>query len=284
MEVNNNTEINKMFGDESQSETKNESGNTVNASPFQDASPAPLASAGLSGASPDFSGGAGSGNSDSSGAQGGGLSNYMNDTPDEHRGDSFVDDGTVIGDHSGFHLAGGGGGIGAKTLLIVVPLTLIIGIAGGIFACYVYFFGLHVSAEEKAAQTAMSFIREALEVDEQIEKIIFTEIFVNNKTSAYDCIVFATVEDKSVTFTNEVFHIIIPKDSGEKSMTNGNFNQELYAYIREYGNEQERIQAEIDLGKHLEFERVMNEILGGNKDFKRVNPFFLNVKMDKSKI
>jgi hypothetical protein len=279
MEVNNNKEINQMFGTEddpvvppAEPELKSSPlGSEPDSSPFQDKSLGAADLNGLGGAA-----GFGGGLADSAD----GMVGYIgNDQLDDDSPASYINDtGFVIGDHnSGFRTAfGEGRTIGLKLTLILVPLMLIIGFAGGAIACYSYFFGLHLSAEDSAARTAMSAITEEFSDN----NVIFADIYVNNQTSVFDCIVFTLIEHSPVDFRTQTFLVAVSKDGGEVSIMRS-FDRDEVDRLRSSGNPQDLVQAEILLSRKHDFEEMLNEIQNGDKHWKQINPLFLSIKLIK---
>ncbi|MCL1866417.1 MAG: hypothetical protein FWF82_03300 [Oscillospiraceae bacterium] len=252
MEVNNNTEINKMFGSQDNPVTP-PAEPALQASPI--ASPGGSPTGTPENSSPFQSGD--SGYSDGGGSGGSGFG-----------GES----GVIIGDHSGFSSLGIGGGVRKGVIAVLVPLMLLLGFAGGVFFCYNHFFGLHMSDEDKAARTAMDLVRDSTE-----SELLFTNLYINSKTTEYDCIVFVSEQITPAEYENTVYHVIIKKDS-DKTDVIPEFDFEEFDRL-DNGDELEQVQAQIMLSRHYDFERYLSEIRDGNKNWTKIDPFYLGVRL-----
>ncbi|MCL2036672.1 MAG: hypothetical protein FWG83_04710 [Oscillospiraceae bacterium] len=243
MEINNNSEINKMFGTEDEPILPPPE-------PELHASPNPND---LSGMNSPFQGG-----------------DYSSNT-------AFDGEfGVKIGDHSlGFAVAGKGRRIGARTMFILFPLLVFLGAAGGAFACYTYFFGLHISSEESAARTAADSICDFLhEKEEPPQRIIFNEIFVNNRFQGYTCVAFATVKLTDVQYETMIFKVIINEKTDEITVIR-EFEPEEFERLSQ-GSKEEQILAATMLNQYYEFVDALDEIQSRSGDWERVNPIYIN--------
>ena len=261
MEVNNNKEINKMFGSEDDPVTPPPEPE-LQTSPLGESSPAssPFQSDVDDGMKiPD--------NIDFSDMGGEIESANANDF--------------IIGDHNGFGFAKRGTSGGKAKIICVLVLVLFIGgVVLGWVAAKAYFFGLNVSAEQSAAETAMKAVHNQ-HATLPTKKIIFTDVYVNNKLHEFECIVFAVVEDSRAKFRTDVFRVIIDKSTKDIEVF-FEFNQENYDELVNRGNDHDLIQAKFMLNQKHEFERCLAEILNGK--WVNINPAYVSARMlNKSK-
>jgi hypothetical protein len=214
---------------------------------------------------------------------------WQSSVPPESAEDSPADeteDDVIIGDHSGFGtFAKSGRKVGARFTFIMLPIMIILGFAGGVFACYAYFFGLQISAEQSAATSAVAEVYEFIQsgyenVDaEPPVRIILADVFVNRKTTEFECIIFVVVESVYTEFYNTSFRVIIPQSGGSLSLFS-EFDPEEYDRLAN-GDDSDRIQAQIMLNHHLEFQRNLEEIRSDETQWVNIEPFTLNAKMNR---
>jgi hypothetical protein len=268
MEVNNKSEINKLFGTEDAPDTPAEpelqkspistsndapTGTPANESPFQgESKPAPKSV----------------------------IPDSVSDVTNPLGTNSFSSEASfTIGDHEGFSsLLNDGRKVGLRLMLIAIPVTLLIGLAAGAFACFVYFFGLHISADDNAARTAMNSVTEFIkENHEKDAEVIFTEVYVNNKTNQFDCVVFAVIKNSPIDYNNTALRVLIDKSSDE-ILVFGEFDPDEFDRLRESSDPNDRIQAEILADRHHNFKRILEEIHDSSTNWTSVNPFYLNAR------
>ncbi|MCL1788765.1 MAG: hypothetical protein FWG33_00220 [Oscillospiraceae bacterium] len=256
MAVNNNNEINKMFGTEDE---------PILPPPDPELKTSPLGDASTPGASPfqddsmkipphiDFSE---SGGGDSSGHD------------------------AKIGDHSSFGFSKyHSPRANLKIMLILVPLVLAIGVGIGIFATRNYFFGFEISAEHSAAEDAMREIYDYItKSTTPLEKVIFNDSFVNNKKGECEIVVFTVIEESLANFRAAAFRVVVDKNTNTTDVF-PEFNQEEYDRLMNSENESDRIQAQILRNLSDEFERCLAEIQSGK--WVNVDPAYINVRINK---
>jgi hypothetical protein len=276
MEVNNKSEISKMFGSADSPATESADDKPtpeLQASPVKESAPT---------GTPE--------NSSPFQKEGGGGDDTKTDKPSIP--DSVADVtnplGTnsftseisyTIGDHDGFSslLHDGRKKVGLRLMLIAIPLTLLIGTVAGAFACYIYFFGLNLSSEDSAARTAIESVREfAIASEENTPNVIFTSIYVNNKTNQFDCIVFAVIKNSPIDHYSTVFRVTIDKNTDEVVVFSLPDEAEITA-LRASDDTNDHIQAEILRDRHETFMRILGEIENNSRIWKSIDPFYLNV-------
>ncbi|MCL2070873.1 MAG: hypothetical protein FWH07_01395 [Oscillospiraceae bacterium] len=256
MEVNNNNEINRMFGTE----------DSPIMPPREPAlQTSPLGAESTPGASP-----------------------FQTDADNNSRIPSNIDfsDGAretssrdaIIGDHSGFGFAKHYSPRGRLRLtLILLPIFLLIGAVGGAFAARAYFFGYDISAEQSAAQTAIDAVYDYAKIG-SVKKVIFADVFVNNKTNEYECVLFTVIEDSAAEFRTAAFRVLIEKGGGAEDVdVFAEFEQDEYDRLINSGNDRDNIQAQLLLNQKHEFERCLSEILAGK--WVNVEPSYINARI-----
>ena len=247
---NNNTQINNMFN-------ADESANSGAGSPVP-AFSSPPPSSPFSSLSPDSS---------DSGSPGG---NHNDDEP-------------VIGDHNAFGFAPEhySKRVSLKLMMALLPIFLIIGVAGGGFLLYTYLFGLHISPSHSAALTAANAIPK---YEKEILGIvpgdyIFTGAYVKDKTTEYECVFLAIVYDSPAEYRNTSFRVIINKTNNTVTVYS-EYDPDEYNRLAE-GSKEERIQAEILLSYLFEYNRAIEEIRAGNNGWVEIDQNFLGVRLNR---
>jgi len=286
MEVNNNNEINKMFGTENEPATEPvaKTAETPAVNPAQaELQTSPLGDDATPEASP-FQ------NQDADADAGDGVTStslFGMEVPESDNsnagdfGSSGENATSFIGNHDGFGFVQKRS---VKAMAVIVPLILVIGFALGVFSCYAYFFGLNMSSEKRIAASALELVdtysNKGLENTENEKNITFTKVFVNNKTTEYECMVFAIIEESSVVYRNATYHVIIGKDGNTESVFS-QFDPEQYDALIQSGDDGDRIQAQILLNRHFDFERNLEEIQSESQSWVSINPLYLRVNIFK---
>jgi hypothetical protein len=266
MEVNNNTEINKMFGTDEEPVLAAEPelstspiDSPPNSSPFQE-------EAAEEEAVPDF----------------GEFGSFRQDSEDGEHGEGDKSDpykhehGVIIGDHTGFAITGSGRGVSLKFTVVFFPIVLVLGLATGIFVCYAYFFGLYLSSNDAAARTSISAVYDYIELsytEQELPvpaKVIFAAVYVNSKINETESVVFTVIENPSTWLSTAIFRVVKTADS---TSVYKEFDPDEYDRLHA-GNDTERIQAEIMLNRHFELMRALEEISDEENDvWVGVDPF-----------
>jgi hypothetical protein len=268
MDVNNNTEINKMFGTE-------DNPVTPPAEPELKSSPLEEEAVGAS-SFQDSSQGSSVSNSISGKAEFGGGNHDGGESMPEFSETELSNQGITIGNHEGFGFAQKGG---LKTPVVLVLVMFVVGIALGGFAMYAHLFGLNISANDRAAKTAMEAVVERIEKisDTTPENIIFAGVYVHSRTDSFDCMLITLIEEEPGRFTNASFQVLIDKDGGDSKVF-GEFEPEKYDELME-GEDEDRIQAQILLNRHEEFMKNLGEIRGEHTNWRKIDTTFLGVRI-----
>ncbi|MCL2633884.1 MAG: hypothetical protein FWD34_05145 [Oscillospiraceae bacterium] len=165
-----------------------------------------------------------------------------------------------------------------KLFLVLLPLILIIGVSGGAFLCYLHFFGLDIlqvnNAVVNAADAVIEYTKENYNED---SNVIFYNIYVKNKTEEYEYIVFCAVETSPTVYEATAFRIIIDKGDGYVDIY-PEFNEAEYARLNS-GTDNEKVHASVMLRHKNEFDRCSLEIQEGETDWKRFDADALALRM-----
>jgi hypothetical protein len=183
------------------------------------------------------------------------------------------------------------------------PVALVIGVVLGIFICFSVFFGLHVSKDYSAAIKAVEAVRSYKDLnkdgkgDEKIIKeekdengkkiktkkekeilqdVVFLNIFVKNKTNEFECIVFCSVKEDAMTFTETSYRVVIDKNN-DKIDIYGEFNPAEHERLIN-GTEAEHIFADLMEYYRAEYNRCIGEINSGNGDWVEVDPTYITAR------
>jgi hypothetical protein len=259
MEINNNSEINKMFKTED---------NPIQPPPELELQTSPLGDNSVPGESifqtdyndnppPEFSGRDEDGDSDS---------------------DNFD---TIIGDHKGF-------GFNHKKLssgisFVLLPIMLIIGFATGVFICHIYFFGIELSAEQKAARTAIKEVKEYVHKNMGEDmNVIFTRSFVNNKVNEYECVIVTAIESDVIKYNIVNYRVIIVKgDDNIKIFPEMDYDE--FDRLNKSNDPDDLINASAMLLHHMEFEKALEQIWMGDSGWVDIDPVLIDIKLTKAK-
>lgn len=174
---------------------------------------------------------------------------------------SLSADGTVIADHSGFAFAGDYSGGGSKAAVIVAVIMLVLGLALGGFAVHYYYFGFKISAEQSAGIDAINSVYDYANKS-GVEKVVFTDVYVNSKTEEYECMVFTVVKYSLTESKAAGFRVVSPKGGGKTEIF-PEFDQSEFDRLNYSSSEVDNLNARLLLTQKNEYERCLDEILAG---------------------
>ncbi|MCL1902917.1 MAG: DUF61 family protein [Oscillospiraceae bacterium] len=260
MAVNNNDEINKLFGTEDE---------PVLPPPDPELKTSPLGDASTPGESPFQS------------VTDEGMKVPSHIDFSEAAGDNAGGSDAQIGDHSNFGFSRyHSPRANLKVILILLPIMLAIGAVLGGFIVKNYFYGTDISSEHSLMTDAVNAVYERV-MKSAPEKVIFTDTFVNNKKTECEIIVFTVIEQSRAEFRAVAFRVVADKDVNSLDIFY-EFDKEEYERLIESGDDGDLIKAQIMLNLDAEFERGLAEIRGGK--WVNVDPSYINAKINNKKV
>jgi len=174
--------------------------------------------------------------------------------------------------------------IAFRMMMGVFPFVLIIGFALGIAGCYWFFFGFNVGggavAADKAAEAVVAHLDDNLGFKADV---LFISIYVKPKVDTYECILFCVTENDEADYSERAFRTVVNKD-GETTVY-AEFDQAAYDRLMA-GTAEDRVRAGVMLEYRDAFNRCVSEIeseksgwIGSDHNFID----FINIKTYKSR-
>jgi hypothetical protein len=171
--------------------------------------------------------------------------------------------------------------IRTKIVVAVLPLFLVAGFVLGAFVCFVYYFGIQTEGEHKAAFSAAKAVKEHLtEKIGEDRAVTFINIFIKNKTEEYECVIFCTVGDGAVSYTEETFRVLINKNDGNTDVQD-RFDPDEYERLSS-GTDEERVSAALMMNHKREFERCVGEIGAEGTVWVGVDAYYINIRIQRA--
>jgi len=160
--------------------------------------------------------------------------------------------------------------------LAAVLVAFALGVAGTVYYFYTTYKGADAQTAWKATHAAYNHLGDVIQYPDDLT---VEDIYIRDKAKEYECILFAAVKYKPLEYTEEVFHIIIDKASGDDIVNSDlSFNEKLYESLKN-GTPEERLQASAMKSEYDSIELSLEEIRAGRNHWIHASDAYCNLQL-----